>query len=128
MSGRVGLRPNPPCGEIDYSIADVALFASSRNLYVTSTGGVKPVSRKRSERCVSKLEREEIPGALVRGDSCRAIAAAIGLSHSTVSREFDRNDGREGYRAHDAVVAAWGRQGATQATPRRRGHTLRLVC
>jgi len=48
--------------------------------YVTSTGGVKPVPRKRSECCVSKLEREEISRGLVRGDSCRAITAAIGRS------------------------------------------------
>jgi IS30 family transposase len=77
--------------------------------YVTSTGGVKPAPRKRSERCLSQREREEISRGLARGESCRAIATAIGRTHSTVSREVNRNGGREGYRAHDADEAAWGR-------------------
>jgi IS30 family transposase len=77
--------------------------------YVTSTGGVKPVPRRRSERCLSELEREEISRGLARGDSFRVIAAAIGRSHTTVSREVRPNGGRERYRAHDAEQAAWGR-------------------
>jgi IS30 family transposase len=77
--------------------------------YVTSTGGVKPVPRKRSKRCLSRHEREEISRGVARGESCRAIAAAIGRTHTTVSREVDRNGGRERYRAHDADEAAWGR-------------------
>jgi transposase, IS30 family len=77
--------------------------------YVASTGGVKPVPRKRSKRCLSKHEREEISRGLARGESCRAIAAAIGRTHTTVSREVNRNGGRERYRAHDADEAAWGR-------------------
>ena len=77
--------------------------------YVTSTGGVKPAARKRSKGCLSKDEREEISRGLARGESCRAIAAAIGRTHTTVSREVDRNGGRGRYRAHDADEAAWGR-------------------
>ena len=77
--------------------------------YVTSTGGVKPAPRKRSKRCLAKHEREEISRGLARGESCRAIAAAIGRTHTTVSREVNRNGGRERYRAHDADEAAWGR-------------------
>jgi len=77
--------------------------------YVTSTGGVKPTPRKRSERCLSEGEREEISRGLARGESCRTIAAAIGRTHTTVSREVNRNGGREGYRAHEADAAAWGR-------------------
>ena len=77
--------------------------------YVTSTGGVKPAPRKRAERCLSKREREEISRGLARGESCHAIAAAIGRTHTTVSREVSRNGGRERYRAHDAEEAAWGR-------------------
>jgi IS30 family transposase len=75
--------------------------------YVTSTGGVKPAARKRSERCLSMREREEISRGLARGESCRAIAAAIGRTHTTVLREVKRNGGRECYRAHDADEAAW---------------------
>ena len=77
--------------------------------YVTSTGGVKPAPRKRSKWCLSKREREEISRGLARGESCRAIAAVIGRTHTTVSREVNRNGGRERYRAHDADEAAWGR-------------------
>jgi transposase, IS30 family len=77
--------------------------------YVTSRGGVKPAPRRRSERCLSKGEREEISRGLARGDSCRVIAAGIGRSHTTVSREVGRNGGRERYRAHDADEGAWGR-------------------
>jgi IS30 family transposase len=77
--------------------------------YVTSTGGVKPAPRKRSERCLSRVEREEISRGLARGDSFRSIGAAIGRGHTTVLREVDRNGGRERYRGHDADEAAWGR-------------------
>ena len=77
--------------------------------YVTSTGGVKPAPRKRSKRCLSKDEREEISRALARGDSFRQIGAAIARPHTTVAREVNRNGGRERYRAHDADEAAWSR-------------------
>jgi transposase, IS30 family len=77
--------------------------------YVTSTGGVKPAARKRSERCLSEREREEISRGLACGESCRVIGVRIGRSHSTISREVTRNGGRERYRAHDADEAAWGR-------------------
>ena len=76
---------------------------------VTSTGGVKPAVRKRSERQLSKQEREEISRGLARGESFRAIGAAIGRSHTTVAREVGRNGGRECYRAHGAEEAAWDR-------------------
>ena len=79
--------------------------------YVTSTGGVKPAARKRSERCLSEQEREEISRGLARGESCRVIGARIGRSHTTISREVKRNGGRERYRAHDADEAAWGGRG-----------------
>jgi IS30 family transposase len=77
--------------------------------YVTSTGGVKPAARRRSQCCLSEREREEISRGLARGDSFRVIGAALGRSHTTVSREVNRNGGRERYRAHDADEAAWGR-------------------
>jgi IS30 family transposase len=77
--------------------------------YVASTGGVKPVARRRSERCLSTGEREEISRGVARGESCRVIAARIGRSHTTVSREVGRNGGRERYRAHEADEGAWGR-------------------
>jgi IS30 family transposase len=77
--------------------------------YLTSTGGVRPAGRRRSERCLSEREREEISRGLARGDGFRAIGAAIGRSHTTISREVNGNGGRERYRAHDADDAAWDR-------------------
>jgi IS30 family transposase len=77
--------------------------------YVWSTGGVRPVVRRRAAGCLSVGEREEISRGLARGDSCRQIAAGVGRSHSTVSREVARNGGRDGYRALDADRGAWER-------------------
>jgi len=77
--------------------------------YLTSSGGVRPMPRRRSERCLSDGEREDISRGLARGDGFRAIGAAIGRSHSTVSREVSRNGGRERYRATVADAAAWER-------------------
>jgi IS30 family transposase len=77
--------------------------------YVASTGGIRPAPRKRSARCLSRAEREEISRGLARGEGFRAIAAAIGRSHTTVAREVSRNGGRERYRANEADEAAWQR-------------------
>jgi IS30 family transposase len=54
-------------------------------------------------------EREEISRGLARGDSLRVIGPAIGRSHTTVSREVERNGGRCHYRAERADDAAWKR-------------------
>jgi transposase, IS30 family len=77
--------------------------------YVNATGGVRPVARRRSGRCLSASEREEISRGLACGDGVRAIARRIGRSHTTVSREVARNGGRERYRADRAEAAAWER-------------------
>jgi len=95
------------------SVREVARRLGARHEYVwrylTSTGGVRPVPRRRSKRGLSEGEREEISRGLARGDGFRAIGAAISRSHSTISREVNRNGGRERYRAHDADGAAWER-------------------
>jgi Helix-turn-helix domain len=54
--------------------------------YVVSTGGIRPVPRTRSARCLSAREREEISRGLARGEGFRAIAVAIGRSHTTCCR------------------------------------------
>jgi IS30 family transposase len=54
-------------------------------------------------------EREEISRGLARGDSCRQIAAELGRSHATISREVRQGGGSEGYRALDADRDAWER-------------------
>lgn len=73
------------------------------------TGGIRPPERKRSSRCLSLAEREEISRGLVAGMSVRAIAANIGRSPSTVSREINRNGGDKAYRATSADRNAWDR-------------------
>jgi IS30 family transposase len=73
------------------------------------TGGVRPPKRRRSARCLTKAEREEISRGLARGEGLRAIGRAIGRPHTTVSREVDRNGGRERYRAGSADETAWER-------------------
>jgi len=47
-------------------------------------------------------DREEISRSLARGDSFTVIAAGLGRSVSTVSREVAANGGRDGYRAQAA--------------------------
>jgi len=54
-------------------------------------------------------EREEISRGVAEGQSIRSIAARIGRSPSTISREIKRNGGPGGYRATEADHAAWDR-------------------
>ncbi len=95
------------------SVREVARRLGARHEYVwrylTSTGGVRPAPRRRSQRGLSEGEREEISRGVARGDGFRAIGAALGRSHSTVSREVNRNGGWERYRAGHADAAAWER-------------------
>jgi IS30 family transposase len=77
--------------------------------HLSRTGGIRPRSRRRLERCLSLEEREEISRGIARGASARAIARALGRSHTTVAREIDRCGGRRRYRAHAADREAWHR-------------------
>ena len=79
------------------------------NECVGRSGGVRPPARWRLAGCLSRAEREEISRGLARGESFRAIGRAIGRIHTTVSREVNRNGGRERYRAQPADQAAWDR-------------------
>jgi IS30 family transposase len=87
----------------------VGVFRSSVTRCLTTTGGVRPRPRRRSERCLSITEREEISRGLARRQSFRAIARQIGRPHTTVSREVNRNGGRRRYRAQRAEAEAWRR-------------------
>jgi IS30 family transposase len=62
----------------------------------------RPVVRPptRSPLRLSLIEREEISRGLVIGLSLRAIAAQLGRSPSTISREVRANGGASRYRAH----------------------------
>lgn len=44
---------------------------------------------------------------MVTGESIRSIAGRLGQATSTVSREINRNGGRDGYRANQADEATW---------------------
>jgi IS30 family transposase len=82
---------------------------SSVQRILGETGGIRPPERKRSRLALTLAEREEISRGIVAGHSIRAIADLIGRHASTVSRELERNGGRENYRAHEADEAAWDR-------------------
>ncbi|MFQ5524599.1 MAG: IS30 family transposase [Acidimicrobiia bacterium] len=82
--------------------------SSIRRLF-EDTGGVRPARRRRAERHLSLREREEISRGVAAGDSVRAIASRLARAPSTVSRELDRNGGRDRYRAHRADREAWAR-------------------
>jgi IS30 family transposase len=77
--------------------------------HLARTGGIRPRARRRPERCLSFEEREEISRALAGGRSARAIARALGRSHTTIAREINRCGGRRRYRAQAAEREAWRR-------------------
>ncbi len=76
---------------------------------IWSTGGIRPLERKRSRIGLTLWEREEISRGLVAHLSLRSIASQLGRSPSTISREVNRNGGRRHYRANRADQAAWDR-------------------
>ena len=65
-------------------------------------GGVPPRTAAVRPDGLSLAEREEISRGLARGESCAAIARALGRVTSTVTREVKANGGRQRYRAWDA--------------------------
>jgi len=75
--------------------------------HIKPTGGIKPVARRRSWLALTLAEREEISRGLVAGRTVRSMAAALGRSPSTVSRELARNGGSRRYRAAAADKRAW---------------------
>ncbi len=72
-------------------------------------GGIRPRQRSRSRLALTLSEREEISRGVVAGQSIRSIADLIGRAPSTVSRELNRNGGRQDYRANKADQTAWDR-------------------
>ena len=76
---------------------------------LSPTGGIRPPPRQRSRLALTAAEREEISRGLARRLSLRTIAAQLGRSPSTISRELHRNGGATGYRAVQADQAAWDR-------------------
>ncbi|GAA2171961.1 IS30 family transposase [Actinomadura napierensis] len=74
--------------------------------FLGQTGGVRVSPPRRSPHHLTSGEREEISRGIVSGLSARAIARQLRRPASTVSREIQRNGGRDAYRAHEADVAA----------------------
>lgn len=70
-------------------------------------GGVAPPERRRSRLALTVWEREEISRAVAAGESARRVAARLGRSPSTVTREIARHGGKRRYRAGDADKRAW---------------------
>ena len=83
-------------------------------------GGVVPRERRRSRLALTLCEREEISRGVAAGESARRVAARLGRSPSTVSREISRHGGRRRYRAAVADKRAW--QSA------RRPQSCKLAC
>ncbi len=76
---------------------------------LSRTGGIRPPHRRRSRLALTLAEREDISRGIIAEHSVRSIAASLGRSPSTVSREIARNGGRRRYRANKAEQAAWDR-------------------
>ena len=101
---RSGLAAKPTARQL-------GLPTSTLRTYLVRCGGVRPSQRRRRVGRLSLVEREEISRGLAAGMSLRGIAASLGRSPSTVSREVAVNGGRRAYRATAADRAAWGRAG-----------------
>lgn len=95
-------------GESLWSIAR-SIDRSSSCIYglLSPTGGFRPPDRKRAKLALSLAEREEISRGIVANLSIRTIAAQLGRSPSTVSREINRHGGYADYRAAQADKRAW---------------------
>ena len=76
---------------------------------LSPSGGIRPPPRRRSRLALTISEREEISRGVVGELSLRVIAAHLGRSPSTISREVNRNGGLKCYRASQADQAAWDR-------------------
>ena len=99
-------------GEFLTDAAAVAQTHRHRGLaWLREAGGVRPRrGRDLQGRYLVFGEREEIALGLARGESMRQIAARLGRSVSTISREVTRNrDGQGRYRASAAQVQAYQR-------------------
>jgi IS30 family transposase len=76
---------------------------------LAAKGGIAPVARRRGPLTLVLDEREEISRGMAAGRSVRGIAASLGRSPSTISREVARHGGRSSYRAIEADARAWER-------------------
>ena len=87
----------------------LGLSTGTVRAYLLRCGGIRPGPRRRAPGRLSFAEREEISRGLAAGMSLRAIAAGLGRSASTISREVTTHGGRDRYRAATADQQAWSR-------------------
>ena len=87
----------------------LGLSTSTVRTYLLRCGGIRPEPRHRAVGRLSIEEREEISRGLAAEHSLRVIAAGLGRSASTISREVAGNGGRRTYRAAAADRRAWAR-------------------
>lgn len=85
----------------------LARDAQTIHLLLTQRGGMAPPPRRRAARALGLAEREEISRGLCQGRSLRHIARDLGRAPSSISREVERNGGRNRYRAAHADQRAW---------------------
>ncbi|KUY54112.1 MULTISPECIES: IS30 family transposase [Burkholderia] len=102
-------------------------YHSSIQGILARTGGIQPAPRHRSTLALTLAEREEISRAVVAGQSIRSIAARLGRAPSTISREVQRNGGRQYYRAIQADALAWDRARRPKTCKLVRNRTLAQV-
>jgi IS30 family transposase len=100
--------------------AAAGISRTAGHYWLAQSGGVRP--RRRSPRPALRLsldEREAISRGLAQRKTLTAIAAEIGRSVSTVSREVARNSGPNGYRAAraDRLATAARRAPARGSSP-----------
>ena len=93
------------------SIAEIARelhrYPATVRWILQQRGGIAPTERRRSARVLSLAERESVSRGLAQNSSFQQIAAQLGRSTSTISREVNRHGGRELYRAEQADRRAW---------------------
>ena len=97
-------------GEFITDAAEAAgTYRKQGTRWVIANGGVRPRrGRNLKGRCLTFAEREEIALGRASGASIRSIAARLGRSPATISRELLRNaEPGGGYRASNARAAAW---------------------
>src|SRR5215217_1145386 len=76
---------------------------------LAGAGGIAPAMRRRATRELRLEEREEISRGIAASEPAQRIAARLGRSKSTITREIARNGGRSTYRASEADALAWER-------------------
>ena len=104
---RLELQRRVRFGETHQSAA-AALGCSAKSVQrlLVKTGGLMPRTMPQSALRLSLSEREEISRGLLAGETCRRIAARLGRSPSTVSREVSAGGHRDRYRAWRAEERA----------------------